>query len=153
MNKPKRITSVIWPDKHKQILLKMHGEGASAAEIAAVLGRTKNSIIGFIHRSGLSNSRPKTQIKAKKPEFTLTEKPKQLFVKPIIEVEAPKFTGGVLFIFSNARQCKYITDHPTGLDTRVCGKKTQVGHSWCAEHHALVYNTKPVYNMRGLLHG
>ena len=61
MNKRRFVTSAIWPDKHKEILREMHGKGATALEIAIKLNRTRNSVIGFIHRSGLSNSRPKKQ--------------------------------------------------------------------------------------------
>jgi hypothetical protein len=61
MASPRFITSAIWPDKHKEILREMHAAGATALEIAIKLGRTRNSVIGFIHRSGLSNSRPKKQ--------------------------------------------------------------------------------------------
>ena len=148
------ITSAIWPDKHKEILREMHSKGATILEIATKLGRTKNSIIGFIHRSGLSNNRPKNiPIKAKKPEFVVKEKPKQIFVKPIIEIERPKSTDGVLFVYTKNRQCKWIDNEPCGLETRVCGKLTATGKSWCPEHHALVYNKQPVLNMRGQLHG
>ena len=50
------VTSAIWPDKHKEILREMHAKGATALEIAIALNRTRNSVIGFIHRSGLSTA-------------------------------------------------------------------------------------------------
>ena len=151
----KRITSIIWPDKHRKILHKMHAAGATAAEIAAVLGRTRNSIIGFIHRSGLSNTRPKKQLPPKverKPQVAKPAPVHKLFQKPIVEIETPQSKDGVLFIFSNNRHCKWIQDSPNGIETRICGNRSVSGKSWCAEHFALVYNKQPVFDMRGQLH-
>ena len=153
MAKPRFVTSAIWPDKHKEILREMHAAGHTALDIAIKLNRTRNSVIGFIHRSGLSNSRPKKPaIKTPKPPQQLKPKqPKKIFIKPIIEVDMPKHT--TLFVFTNNRHCKYIADEPNGIDTRVCGSRTVEGTSWCFEHHALVYTKPPVLNMRGQLHG
>ena len=155
MNKRKFVTSAIWPDKHKEILREMHGKGATALEIAIKLNRTRNSIIGFIHRSGLSNSRPKKQPPPKverKPQVAKPAPVHKLFPKPIVEVEKPKSTDGVLFIFATNRNCKYIPGNPDGANTRICGKRSMAGKSWCPEHFALVYNKQPVLNMKGQLH-
>ena len=156
MNKRRFVTSAIWPDKHKEILREMHGKGATALEIAIALNRTRNSVIGFIHRSGLSNSRPKKQPPPKverKPQVAKPAPVHKLFPKPIVEVEKPKSTDGVLFIFATNRNCKYIPGHADGANTRVCGKRSISGKSWCPEHFALVYNKQPVLNMKGQLHG
>ena len=150
MSKPRFITSAIWPDKHKDILKEMHAAGATALEIAIKLGRTRNSVIGFIHRAGLARPKPvkqPAQPKQPKPKA----KPKPLFIKPIIEIDIPKQT--TLFVFTSKRQCKYIEGEANGIDTRVCGNRTIEGTSWCFEHHALVYTKPPVLNMRGQLHG
>lgn len=153
MAKTKFITSVIWPEHHKDTLRKMHAEGASVLEIAQALNRSKNSIIGFIHRSGLSKSRPKKPAirVPKAPQQLKPKPPKKIFTKPIIEVDIPKQT--TLFVFTNKKHCKYIADEPNGLDTRVCGNRTIDGTSWCFEHHLIVYNKQPVLNMKGVLHG
>lgn len=152
MNKRKFVTSAIWPDKHKEILREMHEKGHTSLEIAIKLNRTRNSVIGFIHRSGLSQPRVKKAANRipKRPQELKPKPPKQIFIKPIIEVDTPKKT--TLFIFTNNRHCKYISDEPKGLETRVCGNKTISGTSWCFEHHELVYTKKPVLNMRGQLH-
>jgi hypothetical protein len=155
MNKRKFVTSAIWPDEHRRILLEMHEKGATILDIAIKLNRTKNSIIGYIHRAGLSNSRPKKPaLRVPRKPQVVEEKPvKQLFVKPIIEVQPPKQTTGVLFVYTNNRQCKWVQGEPNAENTRVCGKRSMAGKSWCAEHFALVYNKQPVLNMRGLLNG
>ena len=155
MNKRKFVTSAIWPDKHKEILKEMHAAGATALEIAIKLGRTRNSVIGFIHRSGLSKNRPKKQPPPKaerKPQVAKPAPVHKLFTKPIVEVEKPKTTDGVMFVFATNRNCKYIAGDPDGANTRICGKRSMTGKSWCAEHFALVYNKQPVLNMRGQLH-
>ena len=153
MASPNFIRSAIWPDKHKEILREMHSKGATALEIAITLNRTRNSIIGFIHRSGLSSQRPKkiATRTPKSPQQIKPKEPKKLFVKPIIEVDIPKQT--TLFVFTNKRQCKYIAGEADGLNTRVCGNRTVEGTSWCFEHHSIVYNKQPVLNMKGVLHG
>ena len=150
MNKRKFVTSAIWPDKHKEILKEMHSKGATALEIAIKLNRTRNSVIGFIHRAGLSKPKtPKQPAQPKQPK--VKAKPKPLFIKPIIQIDIPKQT--TLFVFTNKRQCKYIEGEANGIDTRVCGNRTIEGTSWCFEHHALVYTKPPVLNMKGQLHG
>ena len=154
MASPKFIRSAIWPDKHKELLKQMYTSGASVLEIAQALNRTRNSIIGFIHRSGLANSRPKkpyARAEPKKPQEAKPKETKKLFTKPIIEVDLP--TQSTLFVFTNNRQCKYIADEPNGLQTRVCGKRTMTGTSWCFDHHTIVYTKQPVLNMKGALHG
>jgi GcrA cell cycle regulator len=155
MNKRRFVTSVIWPDKHKQILFEMHEKGHTALEIAIKLNRTRNSVIGFIHRSGLSKSRPKKPVAPKterKPQELKPATVHKLFPKPIVEIEKPKSTDGVLFVFTTNRNCKYIEGEPDGAHTRVCGKRAMSGKSWCFEHHALVYTKQPVLNFRGQLH-
>jgi hypothetical protein len=155
MNKRKFVTSAIWPDEHRRILLEMHEKGATILDIAIKLNRTKNSIIGYIHRAGLSNSRPKkpAQRVPRKPQVVEEKPVKQLFIKHIIEVQPPKQTTGVLFVYTNNRQCKWVQGESNAENTRVCGKRSMSGKSWCAEHFALVYNKQPVLNMKGQLHG
>jgi hypothetical protein len=155
MNKRRFVTSAIWPDEHRKILLEMHEKGATILDIAVKLNRTKNSIIGYIHRAGLSNSRPKkpAQRVPRKPQVIETKPVKQLFVQPIVEVKPPQQTTGVLFVYTNNRQCKWVEGEPVGENTRVCGKRTMFGKSWCPEHFTLVYNKQPVFDMRGQLHG
>jgi len=154
MNKRKFVTSAIWPDEHRRILLEMHEKGATILDIAIKLNRTKNSIVGYIHRAGLSNTRPKkTVVKIQRKPQTIQKNLDNFLAQPIVEVQPPKQTTGVLFVYTNNCQCKWVQGEPNAENTRVCGKRSMAGKSWCAEHFALVYNKQPVLNMRGLLNG
>lgn len=47
--------SVSWPDDQVQTLKRMWDEGASAAEIAHAIGRTRNAVLGMKMRLGLGS--------------------------------------------------------------------------------------------------
>ena len=48
-----KVVATEWTDDEMQTLSRMAKEGHSARTIAETLGRTRNSIIGRVHRSGI----------------------------------------------------------------------------------------------------
>ena len=124
--------SALWTDKEKESAIAMCNEGLTAQAISEELRRSRNSIIGFLHRSGLSLA------KAKRINKKVT-RPKVIPVihKPVEEA-FKKFA--VKLLDARYRQCRFIQDIANNpANTMICGAKTKEGHSWCSDHHSIVY--------------
>ena len=124
--------SALWTDKEKESAIAMCKEGLTAQAISEELRRSRNSIIGFLHRSGLSLGKAKRIYKK-------VTKPKVIPVihKPVEEA-FKKFA--VKLLDARYRQCRFIQDIANNpANTMICGAKTKEGHSWCPDHYSLVY--------------
>jgi hypothetical protein len=124
--------SALWTDKEKESAIAMCNEGLTAQAISEELRRSRNSIIGFLHRSGLSLA------KAKRINKKVT-RPKVIPVihKPVEEA-FKKFA--VKLLDARYRQCRFIQEIANNpANTMICGAKTKEGHSWCSDHHSIVY--------------
>ena len=131
------IKSVIWSQREKDKVIKMVAEGHTAREISAEIGRTRNSIIGFIHRSGLSFAATNpTHRPASKPVPRKRSKP---LPKPAPEPEIFIQFNAVKLFEAKRLQCRYILDKPHNVwDTTCCGAPVYK-LSYCKEHHSIVY--------------
>ena len=124
--------SALWTDKEKEAAIEMCKEGLTAQAISEELRRSRNSIIGFLHRSGLSLGKAKRIYKK-------VTKPKVIPVihKPVEEA-FKKFA--VKLLDARYRQCRFIQDIANNpANTMICGAKTKEGHSWCPDHYSIVY--------------
>ena len=131
--------SVLWTDKQKTTCVEMAKQGYTSREISAAIGRTKGSIIGYLHRLGIrmSDYNPKGRPKVVKPR-----KPR---VVPAVYQKKPKeikYMGEVSFWNVKTFECRYITHKNDNIwETRCCGKQTLHG-SWCEEHRKIVFRPK-----------
>lgn len=127
------IKSVIWPQKDKDKAIKMVGEGYTAIEIAAVLKRTKNSIIGFIHRSGLrfSSTNPTHRAKIKNAAC----KRSKLAPKPELPIE----NNNIRFFEARLFQCRFILDSPKNVWDTICCGAPVYKQSYCQAHYRICY--------------
>lgn len=135
-----------WGEAEEQTLRKLWAEGHSASQISRVLGnRSRNSVIGRVHRQGLSGrsrqndhksmgarivARRKSQVKhiAPKPKpATLPAEPQDL--PPIL---------GVLLHQLNDMTCRYPIGDPMEPGFSYCGR-TCFGGSYCVGHARLCY--------------
>ena len=134
------IKSALWTQKEKDKAIKMVNEGHTAREISDVLKRTRNSIIGFIHRSGISFS--STNPSHRPTVKPLPKKRSKPLPKPTPE---PKISLDIKFVkLFEARylQCKAIIDKPDDVwETVVCGKPVHKS-SWCCKFHHSIYYQK-----------
>lgn len=124
--------SALWTDKEKESAIAMCKEGLTAQAISEELRRSRNSIIGFLHRTGHTLGKAKRKYKK-------VTKPKVIPVihKPV-EGAFQKFS--VKLLNARHRQCRFIQEVANNpADTMVCGAKTKEGHSWCPDHHSIVY--------------
>jgi hypothetical protein len=129
-------------------ILKMWNENMTGTEIGAVLGTTRNAILGRLHRLkayGIDTSksrparvtpqRPKTpRVKVAKKE---TPKPKteKIYYPPRIE-EQP--ISGVTLLQLKPKSCRFIISHEDANVRIFCGKNKERG-AYCGNHARLCY--------------
>lgn len=100
-----------WTDDRVEVLKQLWDEGKTASQIAAVLGVTRNAVIGKAHRIGVS-ARP-SPIKRRKPGATILE--------------------------LTDRMCKWPIGDPRDKEFRFCGKQTVKGLPYCEHHCSQAY--------------
>lgn len=136
---------------------KMNDEGRSAKEIAAELGRSRNSVIGWFHRHKIALDTPAKMEKlsakssarfrkrqATPPKPTTIPLPK-LFIdsKTKEPIPQPLNDTNVSFMKLTGMMCRSVVGEPNGAETIFCGEKTmKPGHSWCKYHHSIYYGYK-----------
>lgn len=156
-----------WTDEMVEDLKKMWKEGLTTGEIGKRLNVSKNSIVGKVHRLGLSG-RP-SPIKKKEDENetsapqsikkdpALTAAPKAVkekeASKPAPAKEASASTSPATPLKDSRRSggsCVSVTDldnhtcrwplgDPKDENFHFCGKKVRVGQTYCEEHSAIAY--------------
>lgn len=146
-----------WTDEQLDTLRQLSSVGLSAAEIAAVLGVTRNAVIGKRNRLGLSTARPASKRKAglrqtqAKPEPAAKPKPTEpRSGKGTMGVSAAQkslvrpreVTSGVILSEKPRSACAWILGDPAGDPDPMCCGAATVDGTWCADHRARVYRTE-----------
>lgn len=127
----------------------------TAEFIASLLGCTRNTVIGKMHRLGAEKQRtvakPGRAPRAAKPRAPARPKTvcvrapvKEAPVAPLpeaVEIEAIEATPSEPVTFANLRShhCRWVLDRADGLDTLFCGDAAVGTHAWCAHHLGVVY--------------
>jgi hypothetical protein len=145
-----------WTVEERATAMQLAKKGATAAAIGAAIGRTRNSVIGWLHRAGLGLQGKPTP---KRPSRALT-KPveRRAKLKPPAQ---PRFAAGYAYMTganpmppaplpkreplpplgnlmtATANQCRWIDTAPA-----ICGRDTKAGSSYCPHHHSIVYVRK-----------
>jgi hypothetical protein len=144
-------------------ILDMWAAGATSNAIAAALGVSRNSVIGFVHRArAAGDARAKGRggipaMGARKPTA-----PKPLATTPamsaadVIRQEERREAARRAAAYVEPRQveavqqqrpvarpvhhrtCQWVTAYPTTCGAVMCGAPS-VGASWCREHYRRVY--------------
>lgn len=138
-----------WNEREETTLNRLWLEGLSASQISKQLdGRSRNAVIGRIHRLGLAgrariNGANQNKIKGARLR-TLPVKRTAPITKPL---KAERLATDLAIIkalpalgadLGEATGCRFIPGDPAH-DPRVCGRATTVGGVWCAQHARLVY--------------
>lgn len=133
-----------WTDERIDVLRKAWNEGLAASTIAEQLGEgvSRNAVIGKAHRLGLP-ARPspvKAADGAVEGEATVDGSvPPVRNAKPRPKVAKPQRTS---LLDLSDRVCKWPLGHPGDSDFHFCGKPSNAGFPYCAEHCAVAYQAQ-----------
>ena len=135
-----------WTPERVAILKKLFAEGASASGIAAGIGDgfTRNSIIGKLHRLGLSRPRvanPKRRPPPKPKGFRPRKSPSRPQLELVIDNTADEdipLAQRKSFMELTADTCRYGIGDPRSPEFFFCGAET-AGTSYCPQHYRTCY--------------
>lgn len=159
-----------WSDADADKLAELWAEGLSGSEIAKLLGVTRNSVIGKVHRLGL----PKRSEAVGRANIAASQRaryagqPRRTTISParIIGPRKPKLQGAptvkrapptprpqVIHTFVDVTTARpWLTREfgecafpaiGVGADTYSCCAKTDLGERYCPAHRAIVYRPAP----------
>ena len=150
-----------WTLKDDSILKVMWNEGATGSQIAGKLhGRTRNAVIGRIHRLGLASRPspipirrplpiPPNKITEPEPEPEQTKAPvsthdeaETVEVNPTIDREIPVKKGKKLMDLAR-EDCRWPEGDPGTAGFFFCGAPAFRDKSYCAEHCLVAYHQRP----------
>ena len=135
-----------WSKKEVEKLCKLWEEGLSGSQIAVRLGtgKTRNAVIGRVHRMGLSSRTSEPTLRHSARRAAPPPKPKP---KPVVPFEAPppivKDGSYVTIMSIRANQCRWPVDGPDTDEIYFCGNtpdgpdENGVASSYCKAHRQL----------------
>ena len=149
-----RAPSPTWPPAAVAILRQMWADGEAASAIAERLGRglTRCSVLGKVHRLGLSRSESRTRIAG--PKISAAERKRRYRAKKRAEAQKPMFAPRpppepapvaieprhLSFAELEPAYCRY--PYGDGPEFSFCGLKKADGSSYCGYHARLVYKPR-----------
>lgn len=141
-----------WSDERAEQLEKLWDAQLSAGEIAKIMGVTRNTICGKIHRMGLKRPfKKKTARKAKKvarpSDSALVKKPRRPVVKPepyVVQPPAAVEPRNIDLIDLRSNDCRFPYGGDNGEPITFCGHPKAPGTSWCAAHFKIVFAPRPL---------
>lgn len=144
-----------WTINDTIIAKKMNEDGKTAREIGDALGRSRNSVIGWFHRAGISldKATPNKMVRVvkekviripspPKPPAVKREpfRPRLFFNKNGEPLVQPTNEKNVSFMKLKSMMCHSVIGDPKGVDTIYCGEPTvKPTSSWCKYHHSIYY--------------
>jgi hypothetical protein len=135
-----------WTESEKQSVIRLWREGWTAGRIAATMqGRSRNAIIGIVHRMKLDKRPTPIRKRADGPVVVRLKpappprEPKPLTPAPVIRLKPPRVVQPATAP-NPFKTCQFIEG--TGRPWAMCGEPTVVGHSWCEGHCRRVYQQR-----------
>lgn len=137
----------MWTETQIEYVIEQWDAGFSASIIGDDIGKTRNAVLGKIHRMGLSGSREnkrKPQIK-KKTGWQQRKRRNPMPVKrlptfktvPDIEAEPIDASQNCTLIVLKKHQCKWPVNEPPPGDYMFCGLARNGTSPYCPEHHKI----------------
>jgi hypothetical protein len=146
-----------WTEDEKVRCVELARSGLSGSQIAAQLGRRRNSIVGFLFRKkvplmGNSNVKSDAPKKTRKPRHKQSPvhpfglppsepKPPTIVELPVIKPKKTEGYGPSSMLHARPDQCKWVIEEATdGKRAIYCGEPIKKeGCSWCLDHYKIVY--------------
>jgi len=132
-----------WNEQEHEIAVSLWKSGASASKIGQELGRTRNSVMGYIHRLKLNmpDRILKKEPKPIRPRTPKVAKPRMPSIKNVKFV-GPTYSSEpshrVSLLDLGAFMCKWVKDDRLlGHLPEYCGLPVLDGKSWCGFHHGI----------------
>ena len=142
----------LWSDADLATLRRLWLEGYTSRAIGDVLGRTRNAVLGCVHRHNMND-----RVRAT-PQKPVDTAPKELSGNRIRLSQVPKtkpqpksgltvlamptvkreYTGARPWITRQSFECKFPVSG-IGADTFSCCKPTKLLYGYCEEHNAVMY--------------
>lgn len=124
----------------KPLIRDLWNQGLTASEIAAKIGRTRNSVMGAVSR--MRETDP--SIEKRGSGIFVVKKPRPLVIKPPKPAELAAIkdgfpSGSVGIMNLNIFSCRYIVKEGNHVTTRYCNKPIDKS-AYCAEHYKICYN-------------
>jgi hypothetical protein len=140
-----------WTEDDKKTALDMYAKGMSCRNIGAHFGRTRNSVIGMMYRTGVHTGRSTMEKPPKpppppKPIKTISLVPikKPSIVTQLLKLKEPipepAGEGRIPFPAWTNSRCKFVIGAVKGTETIACGEPS-ISHQrpWCKYHAQIVY--------------
>jgi len=127
-------------------------DGSSASQIGLSLGRTRSSIIGKLHRMGMTTSWERKAADpgaatARRVAWMRRKRAAALSAQPTLgrryalRMAAAVPSGPGITIFDLAdNTCRYIAGDAIAAETLYCGAVTEIGRPYCPAHCAICFN-------------
>jgi hypothetical protein len=124
-----------WPAEMLETLTVLWASGASARDIGETLGKTRNAVLGMVHRRGLArNPHPPKEIDpvdVKPAKVERRSPPKTTPAPPpVVAVPAPP-PGGVSFFQLRGHHCRWPLGGTMEKAEFYCGAPKLPGKSYC----------------------
>ena len=132
-----------WSEHDAEIVRRLWEEGYPASQIGAQIGRTRNSVLGWINRQGLHRRAVSQTVLLALP---LAPPAPVEDTPPITFAPAP--AGGVRFADLERKHCRWPFGQPGDDDFRCCGAERMPGAPYCAEHRAIAWVKPKKLNLR-----
>lgn len=129
----------LWSDSDVRTLRKMWAAGATARVVGEAIGRSRNAVLGYLHRNSLSSVARVTPTVARPGKVAPAPKVKAERA-PVLEIvpEREPYTGSRVWSTRRGYECQFpVSDE--GADTFSCCKPTNEVQGYCAEHRKRMY--------------
>jgi hypothetical protein len=140
-----------WSKEEIEKAAKLVASGMTASEVGKQIGRSRNSVIGAMHRNGVAFNSHVTKDRAVK-RAARPSKPKAApqpkASKPLpvqVGMVIKKDSKPVPLMDARYFECRYIvhSNHDEPFKTLCCGNQTHRGSSWCKTHYNIVFMPRP----------
>ena len=151
----------MWTEETRAFVRERWAAGQSASEISSAMDtrfcvrKSRNAIIGYIHRAGLSRNAPpatraaqaahaRAAVRARrerKPVKVKAPAPEPLSLRKALILSLEPIDASIRVNAVTRRQCRYIHGDPSRT-WAFCGRTQQTGSPYCEHHTQLCYVVK-----------